>query len=86
MSSKVSPKEVTRRKEEGKKYINPFYDEGVIKKATGFKWWEKILLPFCITYVALDIGGNDEEWAVFYKNLFGKIYIIRDELSPYKTL
>lgn len=49
--------------------MNPFYDPKLFKKAIFSKWcW--IWLWIFPTYVAF------EEMVVFYKKVFGKIYIV----------
>ena len=62
------------------KYGNPYFNPAYIKKSIGFKWWEKISLFFIPCYVAIDIGNDDKNCAVFYKKMFGKVYIVGQEI------
>ena len=66
-ADKVSPKD--------SKIINPCFDKRYIRKSVGFKWWENLLLLFCLPYVAIDDG-----YAVHYKILFGKVCITKEEI------
>jgi len=68
------------------KYGNPYFNPAYIRKAVGFKLWEKFLLFFIPCYVAIDTTITDKRnVAVFYKTLFGKVYIVGEEYLPTLT-
>jgi hypothetical protein len=52
------------------------FNQNLIQKHVGIKWWERILLWFRKPYFGYDYGYHDESVVVIAKKLFGKIYII----------
>lgn len=68
----------SKQKEE-RKNAHPYFSSEYIKACTGFKWWEKVLLFFVPEYVAVDAGKLGKNYAVFYKTIFGRVYITKTE-------
>lgn len=45
------------------------------------RWWEYIFLVFCKTKISVDIACSTEDYsvAVYYRRMFGKVYVVKME-------